>query len=415
MRTIRIGTLLALLFAAAACFKDPGFDPGFTGEDDGSRTLPERSYVQPERRVMLLVSAGFNSLSTYLEEDQADLEEGYVPEGKHFGSDVLLVLSRLPSQHGNYKEETAPVLYRLYKDREGEVIKDTLQVWNPADQLCRKEVFASALSFVKQKFPAMGYGMVYSSHASGWLPDGYYESPSEYERTHAPKRSIGQDKSQSGDIEMELKDFVEAIPMHLDYLLLDACLSGCVEVAYALRDKADVVGFSPTEVLAEGFNYHTLAERLLAGPSNPVGVCQDYFAYYDAKTGSSRSATITVVAPGKMEPLAAVCKELFEKYRPAINGLLGRYVQGYFRYDRHYFYDLRDILVQAGINAEETDRVDAALAECILYQAATGYFMSIPLLRVCGLSMYLPSMGTTKLDNFYKANMDWNTATQLVK
>ena len=415
MRTLRIGTLLALLFAVAACFKDPGFEAGFTGEDEGSRTMPDRSYVVPQRRVMLMVSAGFNSLSGYLEEDLRDMEEGYVPEGTHFGADVLLVLSRLPKQHGNYKEENAPVLYRLHKDRAGEVIKDTLKVWNPTDQLCRKEVFANALSYVQQKFPAAGYGMVYSSHATGWLPDGYYSSPTEYERTHAPKRSIGQDKSLNGDIEMELKDFAESIPMHLDYLLLDACLGGCVEVAYALRDKADVVGFSPTEVLAEGFDYYTLAERLLDGPSNPVGVCQDYFALYEAKTGSNRSATITAVAVGKMGPLAAVCKELFEKYRPAINGLLGRNVQGYFRFNRHYFYDLRDILVQAGINAEETARLDAALGECILYQAATEYFMGIPLERVCGLSMYLPSMGTVLLDNFYKANIDWNDATELVK
>lgn len=415
MRLTKILVFLTLLFAAVACFKDPGFEAGFTGEDDRSRSMPERSYVTPERRVMLMVSAGFNSLSNYLSEDLEELEVGYVPEGKHFASDVLLVLARLPKTMGDYKDETAPVLYRLYKDREGEVIKDTLHVWAPTDQICRKEMFAEALDMVRKGFPARGYGMVYSSHATGWLPDGYYSSPQDYENAHAPRRSIGQDRSLNGDIEMELKDFAEAIPMHLDYLLLDACLCACVEVAYAFRDKADIVGFSPTEVLAEGFNYLTITEKLLGGSSDPIGVCQDYFAFYDSQSGSNRSATITAVAPAKMQPLAEVCKELFEKYRPAIHSLNGNNVQGYFRYNRHYFYDLKDILVQAGINAQETARLDAALKECILYKAATDYFLSIPLKRVCGLSMYLPSMGTTLLDNFYKANVDWNTATQLVK
>jgi len=412
----RITALLVLLFAVCSCFKDPNFDSGFPGADNGGRNQPERGYSEPTRRVMIMVSAGFNSLSNYLSQDLLDMEQGYLPDGTSYSDDVVLVLSRLPQSYGDYSVECPPVLYRLYLDRENFVKRDTLKIWADDTPLCQKETLEDALSFIQRKFPAKGYGMVLSSHGSGWLPQGYYSDPSKYEKSSGKGfRSIGQDIVGTGSVELELKDFADAIPMHMDYILLDACLSGCVEVAWQLRDKTDMVGFSPTEVLADGFDYINLTRRLLASVPDPVDVCREYFEYYDSKTGSSRSATITAVDTRQMEPLADICRTLFEKYRSSILALDGDDVQGYFRYDRHYFYDLKDILVQAGISWMEEAELDAALDACILYQAATPYFLEIPLNRVCGLSMYLPSMGTDFLNHFYKDQIAWNDATLLVK
>lgn len=412
----RITALLVLLFAVCSCFKDPNFDSGFPGADNGGRNQPERGYSEPTRRVMIMVSAGFNSLSNYLSQDLLDMEQGYLPDGTSYSDDVVLVLSRLPQSYGDYSVECPPVLYRLYLDKENFVKRDTLKIWADDTPLCQKETLEDALSFIQRKFPAKSYGMVLSSHGSGWLPQGYYSDPSKYEKSSGKGfRSIGQDIVGTGSVELELKDFADAIPMHMDYILLDACLSGCVEVAWQLRDKTDMVGFSPTEVLADGFDYINLTRRLLASVPDPVDVCREYFEYYDSKTGSSRSATITAVDTRQMEPLADVCRTLFEKYRSSILALDGDDVQGYFRYDRHYFYDLKDILVQAGISWMEEAELDAALDACILYQAATPYFLEIPLTRVCGLSMYLPSMGTDFLNHFYKDQIAWNDATLLVK
>ena len=412
----RITALLVLLFAVCSCFKDPNFDSGFPGADNGGRNQPERGYSEPTRRVMIMVSAGFNSLSNYLSQDLLDMEQGYLPDGTSYSDDVVLVLSRLPQSYGDYSVECPPVLYRLYLDRENFVKRDTLKIWADDTPLCQKETLEDALSFIQRKFPAKSYGMVLSSHGSGWLPQGYYSDPSKYEKSSGKGfRSIGQDIVGTGSVELELRDFADAIPMHMDYILLDACLSGCVEVAWQLRDKTDMVGFSPTEVLADGFDYINLTRRLLASVPDPVDVCREYFEYYDSKTGSSRSATITAVDTRQMEPLADICRTLFEKYRSSILALDGDDVQGYFRYDRHYFYDLKDILVQAGISWMEEAELDAALDACILYQAATPYFLEIPLIRVCGLSMYLPSMGTDFLNHFYKDQIAWNDATLLVK
>ena len=412
-----IWTLLAVLLVATACSKDAGFEMGISGADSASRSSSERAYSMPSRRVMVMISAGYNSLSGYLSEDLKDLESGYLPEGTYFNADVLLVLARLPKSAGDYASPSAPVLYRLWANRSGEVQRDTIQIWGGDTQLCTRETIHEALSTTQKKYPAQSYGVVFSSHGSGWLPPGYYTDPSKFEPSSGSQwslRSIGQDKTPTGGTEMSLEDFADAIPMHLDYCLIDACLSGCVEVAHALKGKADIVGFSPTEVLADGFDYKNITTHLFARPLDPVEVCREYFAYYNAQSGSSRSATITAVDTRKMDALEAVCKELFEAYRPILKTMSGSNVQGYFRYDRHYFYDLRDILVQAGISEQEKARLDAALSQFIVYQAATDYFLSIPLKRVCGLSMYLPSMGSTYLNKYYKENISWNQATELV-
>lgn len=412
-----IRTLLAVLLVATACSKDAGFEMGISGADSASRSSSERAYSMPSRRVMVMISAGYNSLSGYLSEDLKDLESGYLPEGTYFNADVLLVLARLPKSAGDYASPSAPVLYRLWANRSGEVQRDTIQIWGGDTQLCTRETIHEALSTTQKKYPAQSYGVVFSSHGSGWLPPGYYTDPSKFEPSSGSLwslRSIGQDKTPTGGTEMSLEDFADAIPMHLDYCLIDACLSGCVEVAHALKGKADIVGFSPTEVLADGFDYKNITTHLFARPLDPVEVCREYFAYYNAQSGSNRSATITAVDTRKMDALEAVCKELFEAYRPILKTMSGGNVQGYFRYDRHYFYDLRDILVQAGISEQEKARLDAALSQFIVYQAATDYFLSIPLKRVCGLSMYLPSMGSTYLNKYYKENISWNQATELV-
>ncbi len=407
----------ALLLVLVSCSKDPDFEQGSVrGGSSARSSQAQRSYTEPTRRVMVMISGGYNSLAGYLAEDLQDLESGYVPAGTSFHADVLLVLARVAASRGDYTTPRAPVLYRLWSGRDGSVHRDTVKSWAEGTPLCSKETIREALSFVEKKYPAAGYGVVFSSHASGWMPSGYYSDPSKFEPSGTlwGLRSIGQDITPDGGVEMELTDFADAIPMHLDYCLIDACLSGCVEVAHALKGKADIVGFSPTEVLADGFDYKNITSHLFATPSDPVEVCRAYFAYYDAKSGGNRSATITVVDTRKMEALETVCKELFDKYRIALNSLKGDRVQGYFRYDRHYFYDLKDILVQAGITEEETARLQAALDACILYQAATSSFLSIPLNRVCGLSMYLPSMGSAYLNNFYRENISWNHATELV-
>jgi len=443
-----IWALLPLL--VLSCSKDGRF----AYERSDSNSPVETRSVTPaveECNVMLLYSAGYNSLYSYLKEDIEELSEGYVPHSTFLNEsksihantmaeDVLLVFSRL-AQGGNNPPESA--LFRIYMRPDSTVVQDTLRVWGEEVNAASKETMEDVLNTVREIFPSSSYGMVFSSHASGWLPEGYYRDPGTYENnamgdfwsTSSIRRSrevfpaledfpavksFGQDEYPGSQVEMSLKEFADAIPFCLDYLLIDACLSGCVEVAAQLRGKANLVGFSQTEVLADGFNYKAIASLLLKDTPDPIGVCKDYFDYYDKQSGVYRSATISVIDTREMGDLIEVCQGLFEKYRDQINTLDGNKVQGYFRFNRHFFYDLKDILLKAGIDAQEVSALEAALSKCVVYKAATPYFMQngssgFAIKTFSGFSMYLPSQGTDILDTYYKSTLSWNQETGLVQ
>jgi hypothetical protein len=410
MKRVRFIAALLLPLLLASCFKDPNFEPG-SGSSE-SQPQPGRLPTQEVRNVMIMYSAGFNSLSSPLTVDLEELEKNFVPSASSRTDNILLVLSRRKI----YDDSTpiAPVLYRIYKDREGTVIKDTLLQWDRKTQATDPALLEEVLQYAKNEFPANGYGIVYSSHASGWLPDPDRSTKGE------SVQSVGQDSDTGRVHETELYEFVDAIPYGLDYVLFDACFMACVEVAWALKDKTPIVGFSPTEIMSDGFNYSTLADRLIGSTEpDPLGVCQDYFAQYTDPKQRTPYATITLVDTRNLDALATQCKMLFEKYRTSIAALTSNQVQKYFRpghnpWHEHLF-DLRHMLVKAGITEAETAAFDKALNACILYERHTDYFMSLPLINVCGLSVFLPSSGNDSLKAFYKEHVAWNTETQLIK
>jgi len=450
-----ISLIIAGVIAAAAlfsCNKDDRFS--YTRSENTS-AISTKTVLPSERdrSVMLIYSAGYNTLNAWLKEDIDDLSLGYVPyesnnvelDSKHsvgLSDHILLVYSRNGVGKGNAPESA---LFRIYMKTDSTIVRDTIKVWGTDVSSCSKETMRDVLTTASEKFPSKTFGMVFTSHASGWLPCGYYNDPNVFENNvtddfwYSPAsvrrtaqeyfppledypavKSIGQDDYPDRSVEFSLRDFADALPFKLDYLLIDACLSGGVEVAAELRGKADIVGFSLTEVLSDGFNYKTMTSHLLKNEPDPVAVCRDYYESYAARTGIYQSATISVVDTRLMDDLTEVCKTLFSKYDFYLENMEGSNVQGYFRFNRHFFYDLEDILVKSGIDESEKAALNAALEKCVIYKAATPWFMKgasygFEIKTYSGLSMYLPSMGTDFLNRYYKETVAWNARTELVK
>ena len=416
-------SLLTLLFCS--CERD-GLDTTLTVGPFGKET----------RQVLLLYEAGFNSLSADIHRNINVLKQGYLPE-KGRNEDVVLVFSHQTLYNRrSYTEETSPVMVRLYSQH-GEPCADTLKVWPAGTPVANKEVMTEVFNWVREQFPAAGYGAVLSSHATGYLPEDYFSNPKKYEGADrgssyswSPRlKSFGQEYYSAGKKtqEMELKDLAAAIPFKLDYILFDACLMGTVEVAWELRNVCSFVGFSPCEIPAAGLDFKKLTENLLK-PETPdlKAACEDYYIAY--KDDTIYGATITLVDCARLDGLAATCRDLFDRYRSGIRNLSGKNVQVYDRQmgDKHYyaFFDLKDMLREAGASDADLASLQAALDEAIVYEAHTAKFLDVKLNRVCGLAMYLPSYpdyrrdiyhGTQFLDTFYKENIAWNQATSLVE
>lgn len=435
-----------LMIAAAGCCKSNADEP-----------------VNMNRKVLLFYECGFNNLGDYLksnmESQNRGLPSGYIPEK---GEDVLLVYSKIPKSYydaSHYKPKpTESYLRRIYK-KKGKIISDTLKTFGTSVMAADPSTIREVLGFVKDNFPAKGYGMVFSSHGSGWLPAGYYYNPSKFEEDHrndvssvtpqgiSPRlaipegsladtdplygkvRSIGQDyiEDQYFGHEMSVSEFADAIPYHLDYILFDMCFTAGVEVVYGLKDKTDYLGLSPAEVLGDGmFDYSRLTTFLLKNTEPDLqGLFKDSFEMYDecrymeGKSESekelSRSATVNVIKTDGVEKLAAVCKRLINEYSETIGNAPTYDIQGYFRSGRHYFYDLADIFKKCGASEDDLKELDDAINGCVIYKNATKRLLGLfDIETYSGFSMYLPCAGTPLLDSYYKKEA-WNEAVGLVK
>lgn len=398
--------------------------------------------------VMIIYAGGFNNLSEDIEKNLADLEKGFIPKKD---GNVLIVCYKLPKNKGDYTTQVAPQLLRYYLGKNGKLVKESLMTFADEENLSAPATLSKVLDYVFNAFPGNNYGLVVSGHATGWLPIGYFSNPARYDatipsaaRTFSLKpsggdpsivpftepqnwsypltKSIFNDHITSNSVqEMEIGDFTAAIPMHLDYLLFDACLMGSVEVAYALMDKCDVIGASPSEVLAAGFDYTKMAASLIGGTEpDPQRVCSDYYLYYSRQEGQYCSATIALVRTSPLERLAQVCKGIIDRHREGLaalrlNGSLSAAAQPYFySRSRHWHYDLRDVLSKGGASEAELAEFDAVMTDCIVYKNATPEFLGTPIRFFSGLSTYLPSDGSKYLDLKYR-DIPWNRAVEFVK
>jgi len=387
-----------------------GIDPPFTGTYE---------------HVFIYCGLGYNNLSGNLQANLEELQSDILPG---LWQDKAIVAFCHNTVNGSYTLPNPPCLIRFYRGSDGRPVADTLKIYDNMSVSASKESLRTALDDIRGMFPAKHYGMLLSSHGSGWVP-GQYTSSGENSLTLARARkpavpwpetkAVGnQYIGSSKNIQwIELQDFADAIPMKVDYLILDNCLSGCVELAYELKDLCDYLVISPTEILTSGMVYDRLV-RLLMGGNQPdlKAYCEAFYDFYNEKTGTLRSGTITLVDCSKLEALAEAFRAVLDAHRNALRPELIGTVQRYYypSSNLRFYYDLRDLAVQLGATGAEMTALDAALEACVPYHAETPSFFDLELERCCGLSIYIPEPSRTQLNSQYKT-LSWNNRVHLVQ
>lgn len=398
--------LAAVVLLAAACRKVP------SGETRCPQTL-------------LVYMAGNSNLSSYAYANIADLKAGYVPRYCVPGTgDVLLVYRHTADP------DSLPRLLRLYRNARNEVVEEVVWEYDPHAALA-PETMRRVLADAAERFPAEENGLVLWSHGTGWLPAGFYADPDAFPSGAAgrcsesfpdldtdPMRKYVKSFGPDSGVETELEELAAALPMHYDYIIFDACLMAGVEVAYALREKTDYVLASAAEILAQGFPYREYVRPLLEGDvADLEGAARCYFNYYDRQNGLYRSATVSLTDTRCLEELAAACRPVFEAGRARTEELDMEEVQGFFRMNRHYFYDLDDY-VRRIADPDAYARFRSALDRTVVYAAATPWFFEgsssgFEIRTHCGLTSYVPNPAHAYLDDFYR-RLSWNRASGLV-
>jgi len=190
----------------------------------------------------------------------------------------------------------------------------------PEENSASAEVFGRVLGDVVRMYPADSYGLVYASHATGWLPEGMLQDP---DRTTV-SRSLGKDYHTgtlaNGSSEMELCDFAAVIPDgQFEFIIFEACLMAGVEVVYELRDKTRYILASSAELLSAGFipvyreafgclmDTHSSTEECL------INLAQDYQNYINTQNGSYRSMTLSIIKTERLNVLATLVEKILSR------------------------------------------------------------------------------------------------------
>ena len=403
------------------------------------------------KNIFILYSIGYNNLTGYLSEDISEAISNFRPTSPN---DILITYSHMAKRRGDYTTPTNPILTQIGLNENGRVKADTLMIYPDNTNSASASTLHEVLDFIKGKYPEAHYGILFSSHSTGWVPQDYCNDPGEYDSAAENNyefewmsmrragarpaltwgvempdgspvvKSFGSQtiSSSSKAYEMDITDMALAIPMKMDYIIFDSCLMGGIEVAYEFRKVCRYMIFSQTEILANGMDYSRITSHTFFRNEPAMKqICQDYYNQYAKEKGMDKSATISLIDCSKLEDLAHICRQIFESQREEIAANEGsNEIQKYFRsgeysYYHKWFYDLESIVNHSDTPKSMLLTFYEALDKCVRYKAATEKFMSdIVINEHCGLSMYLPYAEYDYLNSFYRT-LEWNKATNLVQ
>ena len=288
-----------------------------------------------------------------------------------------------------------------------------------AENSASPAIFARVLREVADEYPADSYGLIFFSHASGWLPAGTLQNPQK--RT----RSIGVDDGGTGRAEMEIGEFAAAIPDGMfDFIVFETCLTAGVEVAYELLGKSDYMLASAAEIVSPGFTpVYPSALRLLCNTAVETRTALEAFGHawmnYVATnyTGARRSATLSLIDIDETSPLAARTQAAL-RTRSAEAPDLSR-LQHFDRPGSYgdspalpRFFDL-DEWVEEMADPDEYEAFRAQLERTVVWKAATETFMAgqngFTVRRHSGLTTYVEQDAFPDLNQAYR-RLSWSGA-----
>ena len=201
-----------------------------------------------------------------------------------------------------------PYIFTIDRQR-GRTLVQTLEEHNSTDSA----TFVANMRSIMHQYPAHHYGLVMWSHGSGWIP-----------QHKAPAKTIGIDNMQNSSYsnrgsEMNIttmRNCLENIGAHFDYILFDACFMQCVEVDYELHNVADFVIASPAEIPANGAPYNLIMPALM---SDTLAAHRIADIYYEHCTSGSKPSErtgliISVADCAKMPALLDVTRRLLPDF-----------------------------------------------------------------------------------------------------
>jgi hypothetical protein len=306
--------------------------------------------------------------------DLEEMKQGYRETGVN-----LVVLMDVANE--------MPCLLRIIEDGEQKI--KTYSEFNSADPATMNRLLGEII----EMYPSDSYGLILWSHGTSWLPAGM------------PTKSFVVD----GTHQMNIPDLAEALPLHFDFILFDACLMGAVEVAYELRNKTDYIIASSTETIDSGFPYELVIPALMSSTPDLRKAAESYFNYYQQQSGAFCSATVSLIDTKELDNLAKVTNQLISGQTFDIASFDRISVQRLDVYDEQYTFDFLDFITKAFPDTDKRPFMEQ-LEKTVLYKAHTTEFLEMYEINAyCGLSCYIPHIDRNDLNSYYQ-QLGWYQA-----
>ena len=200
---------------------------------------------------------GYSSIYSFLNKNLDDMEQAIVKEKGLGNSQILVFISE--------SIKTSHLVKIGYS--KGKCRRDTLNTYTSYDYTTSDGI-ASLLTSVKQWAPADNYSMIIGCHGEGWMPKPKSTQTRYFGGTAIP---------------IDISNFNEGIKnagMKMNFILFDDCYMSGIEVAYQLREAANYLIASTSEMMGYGMPYHLILKYMLADNPNYEALCEDFTKFY---------------------------------------------------------------------------------------------------------------------------------------
>jgi hypothetical protein len=354
-------------------------------------------------RTVIVYMVADNNLDYFAEKDINEMERGWANE---YNGNLIVYIDRPPGASPSH-----PVIYKIAHDTTENITSEIIKIYSEQNS-ASASVLNSVISDITNLYPAQNYGLVLWSHGSGWLPpntDVGESMPVQSVNINGEikvlpfVKSFGQDESK----ELSIQELGPALPCHFEFMLFDACFMSSIEVLYELRNRADYIIASPTQILSSGFPYDETIPIIFKKTIDYNLIGSTFFNFYDKKTGISKSASIAVIKTDKLEKLAQTFNTLmktptFDTTIKNINNL-----QQFTVTNLGFFYDIVSFINSMSISQNNKDVFLSAYNKCIIYENNTPKILESLELKSCsGISIFCPTQQKNSFFNYYK-QYDW--------
>lgn len=300
-----------------------------------------------------------------------------------------------------------PVL-QGYDATVGNILAQAIQHTADPGSAVSRQAIINNLSIMQEIAPSQSYGLIFGSHASGWLQASRRVS------TYA----FGDDGGYSIEIPELGSALTASFPQHnLDFTLFDACMMGTTEVFHELRNATHYCIASVMETPAMGFPYHLFLTSLYEKEIDYAQLCKTVI---DFNKRENSWGTYAVVDCTKMDDLTAAIRQELSLIPDKLQNIpyeeIQQYgVSDYYKDYRYFSFDVADIFRR--LNGEVPASIQQALAQAVIAKECITDCTISPFGQVlrdknrfCGIGMYLPyTIGKKQWDQYYET-LSWYQA-----